>query len=198
MIKVIIFDADGVLIPHKRGFSITLAEKHDISLEKTLPFFAGPFQECLVGDKDIKEALTPYLEEWGWDKGVDTLLDYWFKLEHNIDEELVDYIQGFRHKGIQCFLATNNEKHRFQYILEKMGFEDMFDKTYASAHLGHKKPNKEFFSKIFEELSNVQKNQILFIDDDKENIQGAKDFGINAELYTSLEDFKEKIAQYGL
>ena len=43
MIKVIIFDVDGVIIPIKRRFSITLAEEHGISLEKSLPFFNGPF-----------------------------------------------------------------------------------------------------------------------------------------------------------
>ncbi|HTE48725.1 MAG TPA: HAD-IA family hydrolase [Candidatus Paceibacterota bacterium] len=194
MIKVIIFDADGVLIPHKRKFSVTLAEKHDISIEKTLPFFSGPFQDCLVGNKDLKEAISPHLKEWGWNNGVEALLDYWFQLEHNINMELVDYIQGLRSQGVKCFLATNNEKYRFQYILDKMGFRNMFDATYASAHLGHKKSNKEFFSKIFKELKNIDKNEVLFVDDDIENIKSAKDFGIYTELYTSIKNLKKKLS----
>ncbi len=196
MIKVIIFDADGVLIPHTMRFSLALAQEYNISIEKTLPFFSGPFQECLVGGKDLKEAIAPYLGGWGWDKGVDNFLDYWFQSEHKIDEDLVKYIQELRDDGIQCFLATNNEKYRFQYMLKKMGFLDSFDKTYASAHLGSKKPEQEFFAKIYNELDNVQKNEIIFLDDSIENIQGAKDFGINAELYTTFEDFKEKMKGY--
>jgi|SRR3989344_433995 len=192
MIKVIIFDADGVLIPHKRRFSVTLAEKHGISIEKTLPFFSGPFQDCLVGGEDLKESIAPHLNDWGWDKGVDALLDYWFQLEHNVDNELVDYIQELRAEGIKCFLATNNEKYRFQYILDKMGFQNMFDASYASAHLGHKKPNQEFFSKIFNELKNVDKKEVLFVDDSKENIEGAENFGIHTIFYTSFQDFKQK------
>src|SRR3989344_396946 len=196
MIKVIIFDADGVLIHSKRKFSITLAEKHDISIEKTLPFFIGPFQECLVGNKDLKETVAPYLKEWGWSESVDALLDYWFELERETDIEVVKYVQELRGKGILCFLATNNEKYRFQYMLDKMGFSDSFDKTYSSAHLGSKKPEQKFFSKIFQELENIKKNEILFVDDSKENIEGAKDFGIHAELYTTLEYFKEKMQRY--
>jgi putative hydrolase of the HAD superfamily len=196
MLKVIIFDADGVMINGNRKFSVQLEEKYGISTESTLPFFDGPFQNCLVGKADLKETITPYLSAWGWDRGVDEFLDYWFKSEHSINEELFEYIKSLKQKGIKCFLATNNEKYRFQYILDKMGFANIFDKTYASAHLGHKKPNQEFFSKIFEELDNIKKEEILFIDDSPENVKGAKDFGIHAELYTTFVSSKEKIVQY--
>lgn len=194
MIKVIIFDADGVLVHGNRKFSVTLAKKHGISIEMTLPFFIGPFQECLVGNLDLKEVILPYLDKWGWDKGVDMLLEYWFSLESKTDKELIKYIKGLRQKGVVCILATNNEKYRFEYMMGKMGLKNVFDKTYASAHLGHKKPKQEFFAKIFKELKNINKNEILFVDDSKENIKGAKKFGIHTELYDSIQNLKKKLA----
>ena len=184
---------DGVLIPSKRRFSITLAERHGVSLETSLPFFNGIFQKCLTGDADLKEVIAPYLKAWGWTKGVDALLDYWFKLEHDINVELIEYIQRLRRKGVLCFLATNNEKYRFQYMLDKMGFADAFDKTFASAHLRFKKPDPEFFSKIYGELDKIQKNEILFVDDSAGNIEAARNFGIHTEHYTSLKNLKKKI-----
>ncbi len=198
MIKVIIFDADGVLVKSERKFSHMLESEHGISKETTRAFFEGPFQECLTGEKDLKEAIVSYLPEWGWKDGADKLLAYWFELERNIDEEIVRYISELRKQGVICMLATNNEKYRFQYMLENMGLAEVFDKTYSSAHLGHKKPNQEFFSKIFQELENVEKDEIIFFDDAPENIQGAKDFGIHAELYTSFDDFKTKMKSYNL
>jgi putative hydrolase of the HAD superfamily len=195
MIKVIIFDADGVLV-HGKLFSQRLERDFGISTQKTDSFFNGPFKKCLTGEDDLKEVLKSYLNEWNWFKGVDDLLEYWFAFEYEVDSDLVTYIQDLRKKGILCFLATNNEKHRFQYMLDKMGFVNCFDKTYASAHLGHKKPSVQFFAKIFEELDGVEKDEILFFDDDIENIKGAKDFGINAELYTSFENYKEKMKDY--
>jgi putative hydrolase of the HAD superfamily len=186
MIKVIIFDADGVLIYNKRKFSVLLAEKYGITLEMTLPFFTGPFQDCLVGKADLKEIISPYLVTWGWNKGVGAFLDLWFQAEHNINEELIEYIKEFRKKGILCILGTNNEKYRFEYMMNEMGLASVFDKTYASAHLGHKKPNKEFFEEIIKDLGDIKKEEILLWDDDPKNIKGAKEFGINTELYISL------------
>jgi putative hydrolase of the HAD superfamily len=195
MIKAIIFDADGVLI-NGEMFSKQLARDYGISTEITLPFFTGEFQQCLIGKADLKEILVKHLKQWGWNKSVEEFLEYWFKSEHNIDEKLVDYIQELRNKGIKCYLATNQEKHRVQYMLDKMGFSQCFDKVYASAHLGHKKPTKEFYSKVTEDLNGVARNDILFWDDTLENVEAAREFGINAELYTTFEEFKNKMQNY--
>ena len=197
MLQVIIFDADGVLVHGKRRFSVFLAEEHGIPLEKTLPFFEGPFQDCLVGKADLKKALLPYLKDWGWKKGVETFLEYWFRLESETDQDLIEYVRELKRGGIKCFLATNNEKYRFEYMLDKMGFSHVFDKTYASAHLGKQKTDLKFFEKVLKDLKDVSKKEILFVDDDPENIKTAKKFGLQTELFTSLKDLRKKVALLG-
>lgn len=195
MIKVLIFDVDGVLI-NCEMVSEKFSREYGVSIDKILPFFNGPFAQCLVGNADIKEVITPYLKEWGWKTGTDSFLNYWFKMEHNIDEELINYIQDYRNKGIRCFIATNQEKYRAEYMISELGFANSFDKLYASAHFGHKKTNIEFYKKLLNEIGNIKKDEILFWDDTSENIATAKEFGINAELYTSFSDFKEKMEKY--
>ncbi|MEI7709364.1 MAG: HAD family hydrolase [bacterium] len=197
MIKVIIFDADGVLINGDR-FSDALARDYGISTAITAPFFNGPFRDCLIGKADLKEILTPYLHEWGWTKGLDAILDYWFEIGYNLDKELMDYVQELRAKGVLCLLSTDNEKYRFEHMLARMGFSKSFDKAYSSSLLGYKKINPVAFQKIFDDLKGIEKKEILFTDDDIQNIKCAQDFGIQAELYTSRDDFRKKMLKYGL
>lgn len=187
MITALIFDADGVLVNGEQ-FSETLARDYDVDKVKEKEFFTTHFQECLIGEADLKESIAPYLSSFGWKGSVDDFLEYWFKAGHRLDEPLIDYIQKLRRAGKQVALATNQEKYRTDYMLKHMGFEDAFDKIYSSAHLGLKKPAVEFFAKVVEDL-HVPKSEVLFWDDDQRNIEGAKEYGIYAEFYTNYDSF---------
>lgn len=195
MIKAVIFDADGVLIKSER-FSTYLKDTYGITKEQTLPFFTGIFKDCLIGKADLKEVIQPYLKEWGWKKSVDELLEEWFSFEHKINEELMSYVQDLRNNGVKCVLATNNEKYRINYMLDQMGFSNSLDKVYGSAHLGYKKPAIEFYALVMTDMSGIDKKEVVFWDDDEENVKAAQEFGINAEFYTTFKDFKNKMAYY--
>jgi putative hydrolase of the HAD superfamily len=195
MIKAVIFDADGVLI-NGEMFSVQLARDCGITTEQTLPFFTGTFKDCIVGKADLKEVLIPYLHKWGWNKSVDDFIDYWHRSEHNIDSELINYIQILRKNGIICCLGTNQTKFRFNYMLKEMGFEKSFDKVYVSAHIGYKKPNREFYEHILYDLKDIKKEEVVFWDDTLENVEGARQFGIHAEVYTSFDNFSIRMQKY--
>lgn len=193
MITGIIFDADGVLINGEQ-FSKALARDYDVDHDKEKEFFTGTFQDCLVGKADLKESIEPYLRSFGWNGTVDELLEYWFTTEHSINEGLVAYIQGLRQSGIHVVLATNQEKYRTRYMLDRMGFQDMFDKIYSSAQLGLKKPALEFFDKVVQDMQ-IPKEEILFLDDDEGNIAGAQAYGLQSELYSNYDSFRLAMKQ---
>jgi putative hydrolase of the HAD superfamily len=189
-IKAMLFDVDGVLLNGR------LEKDYGISEEIVQPFFLGPFPAALSGEADLKEIISPYLKQWGWQGNVDEFLDYWFQAEHIIDEALVEYIQRLRAQGIKCYLATNQERYRTTYILEKIGFKDFFDGIFVSNELGVRKPDVSFFAKAYEVLLPVEKEAVLFWDDLVENIEAAQSFGIAAETYTDFQDFKQKMKTY--
>lgn len=193
MIKVLLFDVDGVLITGD-PFTVHLAHDHGITQETTAPFFQKRFTACLTDKADLRQELSTVLPEWGWKQSVDDLLLYWFTSENNINTQLLQAIQLMRQQGMRCYLATNQEKYRSTYIWKKTGFEKKFDGIFSSAQVGHVKSEPAFFQHISRSLENIPTQEILFWDDNKENIAVARKAGLQAELYTSFADFIQKTA----
>ena len=135
MSAVLLFDADGVVIIGEHAGD-AFAREHGIAREMTRPFFEGEFLDCLVGQADLKQVLPPYLNAWGWSSTVEEYLDYWFKVEHSVDEALLAEIDRLRESGTPCYLATNQEHYRSAYLEDAMGMGRHFDAVFSSAASG--------------------------------------------------------------
>jgi putative hydrolase of the HAD superfamily len=73
-----------------------------------------------------------------------------------------------------------------------MYFKDKFDHVFSSAHIGHAKPDHGFFQHILDNLA-VEKDEVLFWDDNAENVQVANDFGIQSFVYEGHKPFKKQL-----
>jgi len=187
--KVVLFDADGVTFNEGQLFSEILAKKGMItSLEKTTPFFKGPFQECLVGKADLKEELIKVVADWGWKGTVDELIDFWFTVGNEINKGVASYITELKSNGINCYLVTNQEKYRGT-LLKNM-LTHFFERAYISADIGYKKEDPQFFEHVYDSVKNevTDKQEILLIDDDEKNIAAARQFGIEAIHFRTHAD----------
>lgn len=193
MIKVALFDLDGVLVISEKIFSERLAEEYGVDKESQLEFFNGRFLECLVGKADLKKEIKLYLKKWRWIGNVESMLDYWFSNEANVDGRLLALIRELRKKGIKCYLATNQEKYRTSYIANEMGFSEIFDGIFSSSSVGYLKNRPQFFEYVLNQMTNVKSQEVLFVDDSQDNIEVAQRFGIQAELYTDFNNFQRKL-----
>jgi putative hydrolase of the HAD superfamily len=199
-VRLAIFDADGVVTTSNK-FAENLERDFGTKPEALLPFFDGPFQETLVGKADLKVVIQPYLKDWNWTKSVDELLTYWFRAEDSVNDEVIETIEGLRAKGIKCYLATNQEKYRLEYMRETMKFKYVFNGLFSSADLGCKKPDPQFFDRLLKRIDpkrEIPRKEILFWDDTEANIKAAKDLGMQAHLYTDLTTFVETMEQLPL
>lgn len=195
MLKVLLFDVDGVLV-NGEPFSQQLARDYGITLEMTTPFFKGPFFECLVGRADLKQEIADYLPQWGWQRSVDEFLAGWFSSETCIDEALLASIQRLRQQGLPCYLATNQERYRTAYILNEMGFVSKFEGIFSSAHIGYMKHEPAFFASVLAAFPGVQAQEILFWDDSPGNVATARAAGMQAELYIDFSVYKKQMSNY--
>lgn len=196
MIKAIIFDTDGMTV-NSEMFSVQYNKDYGVPMGNLLPFFKNEFQPCLVGKADLKKEIENYLPTWEWKDSVDRFLSYWFDAENHVDKRIVEAVEKIKKFGIKCYLATNQEKYRTQYLRNKMGFSKIFDEVFSSAEVGYKKPQPEFFEYILKEIG-LNKDEVQFWDDTEKNIQGAKEFGFDAQLYQNFEGFAANLNKLGI
>ena len=184
--KTFVFDADGVICVGE-SFSVVLERRHQIPRERLASFFAGPFAECVLGRRDLKEAIASYLVEWGWRESVEDLLAFWFQCEDVISLEALGCVRSLRKKGHRCVLGTNQEKYRTGYLRCQMGLVEEFDQIFASCELGVAKPSAAFFSAIQEHLK-VPTSSLCLIDDSERNVAAARGAGWRGVWYRGLND----------
>lgn len=192
MIRVILLDIDGVVIKRERYFSEKYAKDYDLDLGRVSEFFKGKFKECVVGKADLKEELPRFLKKWGWDGSTDDFLDYWFSSETQKSIEVLSLVDKIRAFGIECDLASNQEKYRAEYLLETVGLSQYFDESFFSSDLGVDKQSPQFFLKVIVALG-VKPEEILLIDDEQKIIDTASSLGLNTHLYQNIEGFRKAV-----
>lgn len=202
MIKVILFDCDGPIIKHEKYFSVRLAESRGLDSidenESQKAFFDTIFVDCKIGKADLKQELGNVLDLWSWTGKVEELMEFWFSGEKTLDLEMKEYILELRAKGIMCYLSTNNEKYRVDYLWNIVGLKNLLDNKLPSCELGYLKPDSNFWQQAFSRIPKVEKSEVLILDDKQPAIDSAKEFGFNAEFYTSFADFKKQMLKYNL
>jgi len=195
MKKIIIFDADGVVVKREMYFSQRLARDFGIPEEDIMQFFRNEFKDCAVGRADLREALKKYVSMWGWDGSIDDLLKYWFENEKELDEELIKEINILRAKGFICCLATNNEVYRTKYLAETVGLKNLFDYIFSSAEISHLKIEDEFWKYIQEKLGLKDLENIIVWESDGKIIEKAAELGMKGFLFDGVDNFREKIVE---
>jgi putative hydrolase of the HAD superfamily len=202
MVKVVVFDCDGMMIKLRGYFSERLAGELEIPLQTIKVFFDREFRQCLTGKADLKESIEPYLASWGWSKSVDALLKFWFESEKNVDSQMVAAIKQLKSQGIACFLATNQEKYRTLYLADKLGFLHLFDLMVVSFEIGAVKPQPEFYTKLYEALEMftdvTDPTEVMVWDDKPVNILAANNFGFNAFHFQNYPAFLNDLKRHSL
>ena len=100
----------------------------------------------------------------------------------------------YRH-GVKLFLLSNISKHFIEHACELEILKD-FDGLVMSGNLGIVKPNYEIFDYLCKTY-NLAPEETIFIDDRRDNIEGAEKYGIQGYLFDGdvkkLHDYLEKI-----
>ena len=88
-------------------------------------------------------------------------------------------------------LVASNHIKAINNLLEKE-FINVFDDILISNYVNAFKPNSNFYEKLIE-ISKVKPDEILFLDDNIDNIKGAEKLGIKTLLVNKNDNIHENI-----
>ena len=174
MIKVIAFDLVGVLVSEK---DIELSE-----VEEKLERMFGPNlndEDYLIEARKIIEKDLEVINT------TKVLIDKLYKVK---DKEIFKKIKE-KNENVKVIIATNHLSFVKDFIKESFNI-DYLDDIIISAEIHKIKPNLDFYQYILNKYS-IESKELLFLDDNINNINGAQILGINTikvEKDTNLID----------
>ncbi|MFN3850564.1 MAG: HAD family hydrolase [Spirosomataceae bacterium] len=187
--KAVVFDFGNVIInidiPRTFQAFAELTSKPVKSIEKLIAD-NQLFQRYETGkftDDEFREVVRQTLGFPLSDREID---DAWNALLLHIPSERIELISEIRKKYPIYLLSNTNNIHiekSNQYIKKEFNqtLDGLFDKLYLSYEMGLWKPEKAIYRAVLDDLK-LQPNDVLFLDDNKANIESAKEMGIQTIL----------------
>jgi putative hydrolase of the HAD superfamily len=133
----------------------------------------------LAGEGDYLPMLEATLRDYGVSTPVE---EVYAAVWHRIAEvpSSFEVVAALRRAGYGVHLATNQERHRGSYMHDVLGYRDRFDVSAYSWQVGAVKPDPEFFRRVVGMIG-VPASEVLFVDDNESNVEGARAAGLVAE-----------------
>jgi len=196
-VKVILFDMGGVLIKTTDRQSRTkLAKQFNKTYEQMdeLVYGTESAKKATLGEISETDHFQFVLDQLGVpDYGIERFQqEFWGG--DTLDEELIKFISEQNGK-YRFGMLSNAMSNIRNWLNQKHCFLHLFDVTFFSAELGMAKPDPKFYLAILNDFK-VNANEVIFIDDFIENIEAAKELGINAIHYKSTDQTLAEFNRY--
>jgi len=200
MIKTIFFDIGGVLIdihPERTYQYLSDSADVDVSMVKeSFPWDAhDQYERGIMNNEDwfitYKESLPqPCCLKRS---------DFWnaWKLLLGEEKNTVNILEALNKQYSIWLLSNTNPKHIQDEIEKRYLFPSLVNGAVYSFDVGVRKPEKEIYE-IAMQRANANPQECLFIDDLLENIQAAKQIGIEGIHFISSEQLKQELVHLGI
>jgi putative hydrolase of the HAD superfamily len=180
-IENILFDADGVLQFATRHWQPTLQSVLSLDNEMQAKAIVDDIFEA---ETEVLESATGFVEKLEavlakWDRA--SFLSETLNVLHSIEvhDDVMQIVQAIRRSGIPCHIASNQQALRAKHMSEGLNYRSLFDREFYSCFVGAAKPQVKFFDRVVAQLG-CAASKVLFLDDRAENVEGARQAGLNA------------------
>ena len=180
----ILFDADGVVQTTDEKWWFALTELIGPNDPDRVQRFLGDIMlaelPALAGTTTFVGPLGEVLRRWQVAIPASEVLGMWQHID--VDPSMIAAIRELTAQGVRCALATNQHPERAAYMRDTLGYDGVFAELFYSCDEGVAKPDRAFFRRAVQGLG-VLPQRTLFVDDNRDNVAGAKEAGLVAEVF---------------
>ena len=201
-IENILFDADGVLqYPTQHwqpALRSVLGLKDDSQAKAIVEDILEAETEVLELATGFVERLEAVLEKWGRSSFVSETLNVLHSIE--VHHDVMQTVQAIRVLGIKCHIGSNQQALRARHMSEGLNYKFLFDTEFYSCFIGAAKPQARFFETVVSQLR-CDASAVLFLDDRAENVEAAKQAGLNAVVFFGTDgaiSLRRHLAGFGV
>jgi len=202
MIKNIIFDIGGVLIRK------TKYNKLALTISKLI--FK---QNKVLRETNIQPKIKEYWKEWRVSKiteeeffqKVKTTLNLKYPIffikkhlysAHEVDYEILNLIKELK-KDYKTYSLTNHAKEWYNSQDKQIHFNRLFDGIVTSFDAKIAKPNIKIYKLLLDKYK-IKTRETIFIDDQEENVETARNLGIKSIHYRNINQLKKELKRHGI
>lgn len=189
MVSAILFDLGGVIL--NLDYNKTIEAFKNLGRERIDALYSQAQQNAIFDRIETGEISINYFRDFlisflGNEVNHEMVDEAWNAMLLDLPKERIDFLRTLK-KEYKIYLFSNtNAIHlrKFQEIIQQQYanaelLEDIFDKTYYSHIIQKRKPNAAAFEYILKDLG-LKAEEVIFIDDSIQHVEGAKSIGINA------------------
>jgi putative hydrolase of the HAD superfamily len=199
-IKLVLFDMDNVLCAYDRPTRVAyLAELAGAASEAVhAAIWDSGFE--LLGDSGALKA-ADYLRGFGTRIGYPLSIEQWVEARRRsmqADHAMLEIVDRLR-QSVDIAVLTNNTTLVADHIDTLLPeLRPLFgSRIYTSAQFKTAKPDPNCYRLCLSEL-NASPETVLFVDDLPANVAGARQAGLFAHQYTSVEAFRQALSEQGV
>jgi HAD superfamily hydrolase (TIGR01509 family) len=201
MIKLVVFDLDGVLVEsketHYKALNLALSaidSKYIISEEDHLRRFDGLPTRKKLELLTAERGLPKEKHEQVWAEKQKLTLSV-IDADVKENQEIIELMKDLKGRGVQIFVASNSIRETLGLYLKKLGLLPFIDKIVSNEDVKNPKPHPEIYLRCLVEAS-VEPKEALVIEDSFVGITSAVKSGANVFRVSSSGDVtKEKVLQ---
>jgi len=196
-IRVVVFDFGGVIA---QADTTQMADflTNSFNIDKNeLSNALRDMQNCISKGGSERQ----FWEQYAISKKV-TLPNNWFDqfasiIKSSITEipETLVIVKALQNHGYQTAMLSDVTQYQAE-IIRKMGYYALFNPVILSYEIGVKKPNPEAFEILLKKLQ-VTASYVLFIDDRSENVEAAKNLGIESIQFINAKQLRKELEKRG-